>query len=309
MGYSSNKSIFDDWKHTYDSLMPHLSKQSSHDVVIKRSWIPFRLRHTNDDNENSVQVIMARTPIVTHHESGTCEIYNGGWYTIGTKRRIEEFMHPSWILWQNDFFWYVTSFDDKYMSPETYPYAHGMMLHVDGSVSHARASWPKHASVRGKRMPVFNIHEYMDRLYTTLAYWLLNHEDYELERCSNHPKVRQWGPAVIQVLDDVRTAMSDIAEARDGFEMFEAIMSANHIAHVSPFAAQNGLISLDYGSGRALPFRVVQAVSDDPGEYFGEEVVEEFFARSKKELPPVPITMSYQEYLEEYMNGGKYARR
>ena len=261
--------------HTVASLLG-----DANEVVLKESRMQVKLVKKFPQ----IQMVLGETPIVTHHADGGFILDNGGWNTRITMSRMNEFMPPGYQVYQSDHFWYLDSPHGKF------PFARGMQAGPVG-VFAERASWPQHAVYDGKRYPMFTIPEYMDRAYTTLAWWVNEHIAYTYPRHKNNPGVRRWGEDVRNALLYIADLFDNMQTAVDGTDLFTSAMSMNHLIHATPamFGNQNGTIVNDYGRGRGLRRRVVQLVSDGADRYFGQPEIDKFMRLEKRQLPPLPI--------------------
>jgi hypothetical protein len=77
--------------------------------------------------EGKIAIRLHSTDIIIFHPSGDIELNTGGWQTVTTKDRLNEFL-PGWRVWSNKGVWYVG------INGNTFPYADGMILHEDGTV-------------------------------------------------------------------------------------------------------------------------------------------------------------------------------
>lgn len=253
------------------------------EIYLKESWMPVKLRRID---ETTLAVQLSKTDIVTSTPYFVA-IDNGGWWTHTTKEKINEFLPSGWYLSQSNYFWYLSR---GWGQPE-YPYAHGITI-SDASVAGERELRPRNIRLRGKYMPLFTIEEYVERVYTTLAYWEIKHVWYEDIEYRHHPSWeglwKEFRKQVLPVLEKVQGALDDMQTAPNNDELLAATLHANSIMHV------HGEIVRDYGKGRGLPYRVVEAISHGAHEYFGWDMLAKFDKRT--ELMRVPEYMTRAQH-------------
>lgn len=78
---------------------------------------------------NSISIQLHNTDIVTYKANGDIVLNSGGWKTVTTKSRINEYLEK-WIITQHNSIWYLGHGWD---SPE-YLFEDGITIHPDGSV-------------------------------------------------------------------------------------------------------------------------------------------------------------------------------
>jgi len=262
-------------------------------VLVKKSWVPIELRRGYIENSSSpyIDIILCATPIVRVYGMNALgrvfSINTGGWYTRLTLDRMSEFVPRGWTVWTDNYFWRLANYEES----KTYPYAHGMVVTDNGHVYGQRASEQAYASMDGKRTPLYNVQEYIERVYITIARWLQYHEFYELDKYEDHPKVRRWGDQIRGLLDDVRSTMDDIRYAQTPEEMLAAALAANHLAHV------HGEIAGDYGKNNGLPRRIINRISNGADAYFSQEYLDEFLGLER--VPSMPVFLTRYEYESE----------
>ncbi len=74
------------------------------EVVFKYSSLPIYIRKAGQ----AVQVVLAHTPIVTFTKNNNIRLRTGGWKTVTTKLRINQFISEhGYTLYQEDGEWYL----------------------------------------------------------------------------------------------------------------------------------------------------------------------------------------------------------
>ena len=63
-------------------------------------------------DDNSVDIVLHSTPVVTIREDGTYILRTGGWQTVTTKDRINQYSPVK--VYQRKFSWYVTIHGKEY---------------------------------------------------------------------------------------------------------------------------------------------------------------------------------------------------
>jgi hypothetical protein len=66
---------------------------------------------------------------VTYHRDGRIVLNDGGWKTVTTKARFNEYLPYRWRVYSDKGAWYLWNADEKH------PYADGITIHPDGSVT------------------------------------------------------------------------------------------------------------------------------------------------------------------------------
>lgn len=67
-----------------------------------------------------VQIVLHSTPVVTIHKDGTYTLRTGGWNTVTTKDRINQYSPVR--VYQRDYQWYVT------INGKEYEFMNGMVV-------------------------------------------------------------------------------------------------------------------------------------------------------------------------------------
>ena len=86
--------------------------------------------YLNCNEDGTFGVRLHTTEIVTYQENGDITLNSGGWRTVTTKARINDFV--DWYLYQDAGVWYVCHGNNR---GTAYAYADGMTLHPDGTVT------------------------------------------------------------------------------------------------------------------------------------------------------------------------------
>lgn len=95
-----------------------------HNMGWNDSWPP---------EMRGIAVYYHQTPIVTYWGNGEVEIDTGGWYTVTTKRRINQYIPDGWYVFQEDGGWYLrtpTCIDDLVFESDS------LLLRPDGTVEY-----------------------------------------------------------------------------------------------------------------------------------------------------------------------------
>ena len=71
-------------------------------------------------DDNSVEIVLHNTPVVTIREDGTYTLRTGGWNTVTTKDRIN--LYSPVKVYQRKFNWYVT------INGKEYDFMEGMVV-------------------------------------------------------------------------------------------------------------------------------------------------------------------------------------
>ena len=83
-------------------------------------WFAVRLHDTN---------------IVTYHWDGRIVLDSGGWDTVTTKRRMNDYTPPRWSFYQKAYLWFLVDHEKGWENAPTVHYEDGMILAPDGSVN------------------------------------------------------------------------------------------------------------------------------------------------------------------------------
>ena len=118
---------------SYDSLKQYLSEgRSKVDRPLPGRSTRLHLR----DNE-SLAIRYHNTDVVTWHPDGSCVLQSGGYQTVTTKARFNEYMPAGWTVYQEAGIWYLQSHTPDYWKGPTYLYQDGITIHGDGTVTGA----------------------------------------------------------------------------------------------------------------------------------------------------------------------------
>jgi hypothetical protein len=99
-----------------DLLGSHTSRK-----VANNTWLTVR--------ENSVQVVLHQTAVVTWSHDGIMRLDAGGWYTKVTAERINDFTPLDMRLWSDKGRWMVgTGLTWDEIRPTSFPFADGILL-------------------------------------------------------------------------------------------------------------------------------------------------------------------------------------
>lgn len=82
--------------------------------------------------EDSIHVRLHKTNIITFFPDGRVKLNSGGWRTVTTKARINEFMSTGWYLQQKNYDWFLQRYDGTQPRAE---FEDGIVLHPDGKVT------------------------------------------------------------------------------------------------------------------------------------------------------------------------------
>jgi hypothetical protein len=92
--------------------------------------------------DGSLGVVLHSTEIVTVTPAGDTVLHSGGWRTVTTKERINRFLPKGWTVCQTKGVWYLVNYAEGWES-EHYPFAEGITISADGTVSGVGTSDPK----------------------------------------------------------------------------------------------------------------------------------------------------------------------
>lgn len=93
--------------------------------------------HRLDDSAIAVQY--HQTDVVTHYRDGRVSLDSGGWRTVTTKVRFNEYLPAGWTVYQEKGEWYLQRL--PWDSSEPIPYQDGITIHPDGTVTGAAKKW------------------------------------------------------------------------------------------------------------------------------------------------------------------------
>lgn len=107
------------------------------------------------------------TDIITFHPNKDITLNSGGWQTVTTKARMNEFLSNGWGILQENSVWYLVpnnEFGYPWAKKDTWiPFADGITIHADGAVT-GQGEDPK-AKLKLKRQIQKYCKGYMDQLF------------------------------------------------------------------------------------------------------------------------------------------------
>ena len=83
---------------------------------------------------NSIGVVLHDTEVVTYYPDGRISLDSGGWRTVTTRDRMNNYGPLGWQVWQDRGVWY---FGHGWRDPEPLVYADGITVHPDDTVTGA----------------------------------------------------------------------------------------------------------------------------------------------------------------------------
>jgi hypothetical protein len=78
------------------------------------------------------------TDVVVICRDGTIILNSGGYHTVTTKRRINQYLPEGWWLWQKDFVWYVSNSHSSLRASKTYLFRDGFRIGPRGGCNERR---------------------------------------------------------------------------------------------------------------------------------------------------------------------------
>ena len=80
--------------------------------------------------DGSIVIRLHNTDILTFNPNGDTTLEAGGWHTVTTKARINEFMSTGWGLYQKNFDWYL----QNYITGQEIDYRDGITITSEGRI-------------------------------------------------------------------------------------------------------------------------------------------------------------------------------
>lgn len=83
---------------------------------------------------DSIHLKYHNTYILTWYQDGRIELNTGGWRTVTTKSRINEFLgrESEWSIFQKNFEWFLSNHSSN--PAQVIPFYDGVILYLDGKV-------------------------------------------------------------------------------------------------------------------------------------------------------------------------------
>lgn len=120
---------------TYQQANEYLGKKMNrpagtgrHTRMVRNSGVP----------GDSIHLKLHNTYVITWYADGRIELNTGGWRTVTTKARINEFLgrETPWGVYQKNFEWFL-SCSDASNPVQIVPFEDGVTIHSDGNLSYA----------------------------------------------------------------------------------------------------------------------------------------------------------------------------
>ena len=86
-------------------------------------------------SDGAIAVRLVNTDVITYMPNGDIVLDSGGWQTVTTKARYNEYLPSPWAVYQEKRIWYVCH--GGWDNGKTWAFSDGMTLHPDGSVTGA----------------------------------------------------------------------------------------------------------------------------------------------------------------------------
>lgn len=89
--------------------------------------------HLKRRGPDAIAVCLHQTDILTFNRNGSIVLNTGGWQTVTTRDRINDFLPAGYFLWIEERVAFLSSHGASYDKDHSVPYADGMMIMPDGS--------------------------------------------------------------------------------------------------------------------------------------------------------------------------------
>lgn len=116
----------------YQAAVERLSKPRNMD---RKKIANNTVLRREDDGQHIVR--LHETDIMTYQPDGRICLNSGGWRTVTTKDRLNWFLPNGWRIEQRAKVWYLQTIDSASKTIAEYPFADGMTIDSDGTVTGA----------------------------------------------------------------------------------------------------------------------------------------------------------------------------
>jgi len=96
--YFSTEATYLTYSEALSRLGPRESRKIANNTYLER----------RDDGDIALR--LHRTDVLTYHPDGTVTLNSGGWQTVTTKRRMNQYLPNGYRVYQHRFDWYVWNY-------------------------------------------------------------------------------------------------------------------------------------------------------------------------------------------------------